>query len=410
MDPVPEPVTEEQPEPVANAQEEGGVDGATSEAPTVVAEEGVGEPVIELPDEPVTLEMVPQAPVEVAPGIPFGVLAGGAVLMLLLVVAIVVSRPRGLPALEDSEGPPVEAPSGLVDRLRARLGRTRDALQGRFDTIFGRGKVDEKALEELEEALLVADVGVNTASGIVERLRRRLRSGETEPAALREELRASMREILGGSSSALVPAPTRPWVILVVGVNGSGKTTTIGKLATRFHREGKKVLLAAADTYRAAATEQLQRWAERAEVDIVAHGEGADPGAVAYEAIETAMSRGHDIVIVDTAGRLQTQRPLMEQLGKVRRVIGRKLEGAPHETLIVIDGTMGQNALSQARSFHEATPVTGVVVTKLDGTAKGGMVLTIAAEMGLPIKLIGIGEGMDDLRPFEAEAFVEAIA
>jgi fused signal recognition particle receptor len=195
----------------------------------------------------------------------------------------------------------------------------------------------------------------------------------------------------------------------VVGVNGSGKTTTIGKLAARLVRDGRKVLLAAGDTYRAAAAEQLEVWAERAGADIVRHKDGSDPGAVVYDALEAAKARGHDVVIIDTAGRLQTRKPLMDQLAKVRRVISKKIGDAPHETLLVVDGTMGQNAMSQARQFNEATPLTGVVVTKLDGTAKGGMILGLASELGLPVKLIGIGEQVDDLRDFEPDAFVEAL-
>ena len=197
---------------------------------------------------------------------------------------------------------------------------------------------------------------------------------------------------------------------MVVGVNGSGKTTTIGKLAARYHREGKKVLLAAADTYRAAAADQLAVWAERAEVDLSRMDEGADPGAVVYQTMERALAQGYDVVIIDTAGRLQTRKPLMDELSKLRRVVTKHVEDGPHETLLVLDGTMGQNGLSQAALFNEAAPLTGVVVTKLDGTAKGGMVLTIAAEMSLPVKLIGMGEGMDDLRDFDPAAFVDVLA
>lgn len=220
-----------------------------------------------------------------------------------------------------------------------------------------------------------------------------------------------MTAILDGVAGPVASVPEEgPLVILVVGVNGSGKTTTIGKLAHRYQQAGKRVLLAAGDTYRAAAAEQLTVWAERTGADIVSHQAGADPGAVVYDALSAAKARGHDVVIVDTAGRLQTRKPLMDQLSKVRRVIQKIVPAGPHETLLVVDGTMGQNALSQARLFDEATPLTGVVVTKLDGTAKGGMVLTIAAELGLAVKLVGIGEQAADLRDFHAGVFVEALS
>ncbi len=310
------------------------------------------------------------------------------------------------PSVDEIEEPPPT--EGLSMRLSAVLGRSRAALQERFDTLFGREKVDDALFEELEEALITADVGLPTTERLLQPLRDR--AGE-EPAALREALREEIRSLLTGIAAPLGPPPADPpWVILVVGVNGSGKTTTIGKLAARFTAEGKEVLLAASDTYRAAATEQLSVWAERAGADIVAHGEGADPGAVAYDALQAAKARGADVVIVDTAGRLQTRKPLMQQLAKIRRVLDKVVPGAPHETLLVVDGTMGQNALSQTRLFDEATPLTGVVVAKLDGTAKGGMILTIAAEVGLPVKLIGIGERVEDLREFEVDAFVDVLA
>jgi len=253
-------------------------------------------------------------------------------------------------------------------------------------------------------------VGVETATRIIDRVRQAAAVGEATPEGLRSAMKAEMRAILSGVDSSWSQPAEGPWVILVVGVNGSGKTTTIGKLAARFKRSGKSVLLAAADTYRAAAAEQLTVWAERAGVDIVALAEGSDPGAVVYDAMSVATQREIDVVIVDTAGRLQTQKPLMEQLSKIRRVIQKRVEAGPHETILVLDGTIGQNGLSQARKFNEATPLTGVAVTKLDGTAKGGMVLTVAAELGLPVKLVGIGEQLDDLKDFDAEAFVDALA
>jgi len=301
---------------------------------------------------------------------------------------------------------PKPEPSGLVARLRSALQRSREALQGRFDSIFGK-PIDEGALEELEEALVLADVGIQTATDLVEELRT-MAAADADPAALRQHLQGRMREVLEGVHQPLSPREGL-WVVLVVGVNGSGKTTTIGKLATRLRREGRKVLLAAADTYRAAAADQLEEWAGRAEVELVRKEEGSDPGAVVYEAMERAVAQDYDVVLIDTAGRLQTRKPLMAELEKLRRVIGKHADDAPHETLLVLDGTMGQNGLSQARLFHESTPLTGVAVTKLDGTAKGGMVLTIATELQVPVKLIGIGEGIDDLRDFDPQAFVEAL-
>ncbi len=312
-------------------------------------------------------------------------------------------------ALEPPVEPPVVEPVGILDRFREALGKTRHALQGQLDTIFGRA-VDESLFEDLEEALLGADVGVVTAGRIIDKVREVAKAGDAEPQALRSAMKREMRAILDGVDSSWKMPADGPWVILVVGVNGSGKTTTIGKLAARLKRSGKTVVLAAADTYRAAAAEQLTIWAERADVEIVSLKEGADPGAVVYDAMSSAASKGTDVVIVDTAGRLQTQKPLMEQLSKIRRVIQKRVADGPHETLLVLDGTIGQNGLSQAVKFNEATPLTGVAITKLDGTAKGGMVLTVAAEMSLPVKLVGIGEQVDDLKDFDAAAFVDALA
>lgn len=303
--------------------------------------------------------------------------------------------------------PPVAPPAvGLFSLLRDALGRSRDVLRSGLDRIFGQ-PMDAASLEALEEALLRADVGVPTTERLLARVREAGRGG-AQGDDLRRVLVDEMRDVVGAVHAPFAPA-TGLWVVLVVGVNGSGKTTTIGKLAARLKAEGRKVLLAAGDTFRAAAEQQLGIWAERAGVDVVALDEGADPGAVAFTAVERARREGHDVVIVDTAGRLQTKKPLMEQLGKIRRVLDKAQPGAPHETLLVLDGTMGQNALSQARLFHEATPLTGAVVTKLDGTAKGGMILAIATELGLPVKLVGLGEKVGDLRDFDPRAFVDAL-
>jgi fused signal recognition particle receptor len=307
-------------------------------------------------------------------------------------------------------------PDARLSLFQQALGRSRDLLRGGIDRIFGR-PIDAAALDALEEVLIRADVGIPTTERLITRVREAAREGTKEPAAMRAVLKAEMRDILmkihrpftAGSPSPSISSGGTPWVVLVVGVNGSGKTTTIGKLAARLRSEGHRVLLAAGDTYRAAAEQQLNVWAERAGVDILTLDEGADPGAVAFKALERARSEGHDVVIVDTAGRLQTRKPLMEQLAKVRRVLAKAQDGAPHETLLVLDGTMGQNAMSQARLFHDATPLTGAVVTKLDGTAKGGMILAVAMELELPVKLVGLGEKVTDLRDFDPDVFVDAL-
>ena len=347
------------------------------------------------------------------------VLGSGVALLAALVVAGLVLKkalasgatPSVIPSTPVQEVPSeARKEPSLTSRLIDKLGKSRSALKGRFDELFGRSLVDESLMEELEEILLTSDVGMPTTERILGRLRDKIKEGVEDPSALQAELRAVILELLQGVEAPLGPPPKEGlWVILVVGVNGSGKTTTIGKLANRFQAEGKKVMLAAGDTYRAAAAEQLQVWAERSGAAIVRQDSGADPGAVIYAALESALSKKMDVVIIDTAGRLQTKKPLMEQLRKINRVIAKHVPDGPHETLLVLDGTMGQNGLSQAKLFHEATPLTGAAVTKLDGTAKGGMVLTLSSELTLPVKLIGIGEQMEDLRDFEAKAFVDAL-
>jgi fused signal recognition particle receptor len=291
--------------------------------------------------------------------------------------------------------------SGFLSRLRDSLGKSRRALTEEIAAAaFDPG--DDEAWERLEEALIAADVGVPTTAELVQRLEAREVAGELG-AALSDEA----AELLGGPPRLELSA--EPTVILVVGVNGTGKTTTIGKLAQKLREHDHSVLLAAADTFRAAAEEQLEIWAGRAGADFVGSERGGDPAAVAYDAIEAATARGRDVVIVDTAGRLHTQTNLMEELAKVRRVIERRLPGAPHETLLVVDATTGQNGLQQARLFREAVDVTGVALTKLDGSAKGGVALAIAHELGLPVKLVGVGEGLDDLRPFDARDYANAL-
>jgi len=294
-----------------------------------------------------------------------------------------------------------EESSGLFSRLRDSLGKSRRALTEQIAVAaFDPG--DSASWERLEEALIAADVGVPATAELVLRLEAR-GDGADLGTALQEEI----AELLG--EPARLDVGARPSVILVVGVNGTGKTTTIGKLAAKLHEHGRSVLVAAADTFRAAAEEQLEIWAKRANADFVGSERGGDPAAVAFDAIAAAESRGRDVVVVDTAGRLHTQANLMEELAKVRRVIGQRLEGAPHETMLVVDATTGQNGLQQARLFSQAVDVTGIALTKLDGSAKGGIAIAIAHELGLPVKLIGIGESLDDLRPFDASDFARAL-
>ena len=311
--------------------------------------------------------------------------------------------------------PPEPAPdeaqrAGVFRRLRENLARSREALTAEVSSSFF-DRLDAEAFERLEEALILADVGAPVTAQVVGQLEAQVASGEVaqgEPA--RTRLVELLAEIAAPSGPARIDLSAKPAVLMVVGVNGTGKTTTIGKLAQLLGPTlGRQTIVAAADTYRAAAIEQLETWAQRAGVEIVRGQPGGDPGAVVFDSIAAAEARDADVVIVDTAGRLHTHGNLMEELAKVRGVAAKRLEGAPHETLIVIDATTGQNGLRQARAFADAAGVTGVVLTKLDGTAKGGIALAIASELGIPVKLIGVGEGLEDLRPFDAREFCEAL-
>ncbi|NJC89130.1 MAG: signal recognition particle-docking protein FtsY [Desulfuromonas sp.] len=299
---------------------------------------------------------------------------------------------------------------GLFGRLREGLAKTRETLFGKVEALFqGHPKIDEDFLEALEEILLGADFGMPVTQDLIAALRRRLKS-ERDPDPRR--LREIMAEEIGArlqSAQPWQPPAQRPCVIMLVGVNGVGKTTTIGKLAAQFVGEGKRVVIGAGDTFRAAAGEQLQVWGERAGAEVIRHAEGADPGAVAFDAARAAVARGADILLLDTAGRLHTKVNLMEELKKVRRVLAREIPGAPHETWLVLDATTGQNALAKARTFRAAVEATGLVLTKLDGTAKGGIVVAIGAELGIGVRFVGIGEGVADLRPFNAAEFVAAL-
>jgi fused signal recognition particle receptor len=317
--------------------------------------------------------------------------------------------PDGATPSGEAEAEQPEQSRGFFRRLRENLSRSREALAGELRATYG-ATLDDETWEHLEEALIYADVGAGTTAKVVERLEREAEEGSiADGHALALRLQEALAEI-ARTGEDRIDVSHGPSVILVVGVNGTGKTTTIGKIAWHLQKEiGLSVVMAAGDTYRAAAQEQLSLWAERAGCDIVTSQPGSDPGAVVFDAIEAARARGLDVVIADTAGRLHTQVPLMEELSKVRRVIAKQLPGAPHETLLTVDATTGQNGLRQAKLFQEAVEVTGIVLTKLDGTAKGGIALAIAEELGLPVKLIGIGEQLGDLRPFDAEEFARAL-
>ncbi len=299
---------------------------------------------------------------------------------------------------------------GFLSRLKSRLSKTRSSFKSGMDRLLhGKKEIDDELLEELEELLITSDLGVKTTMELIQSIEKKVGRKElVDPSALR----SFMQEEIGGLVDIESPPMNlshKPSVIMVVGVNGTGKTTTIGKLAHKFRSQGKSVILAAGDTFRAAAIEQLEVWAQRGNCTLIKHQSGSDPSAVAYDAVEAATARQSDIVIVDTAGRLHTQKNLMEQLKKMKRVIENRLEGAPHEVWLVLDATTGQNALVQARLFHEALGITGFILTKLDGTAKGGIAVAILREMQIPIRYIGIGEAIEDLRPFDSLQFVEAI-
>ena len=298
---------------------------------------------------------------------------------------------------------------GFFDKIKQGFKKTSDAVSHSLDSVFAAFvKIDEDLLEELEEALILSDVGASTSAKIVAEVEKRAKLRKTTTAS---ELRDLLREVLTDNMLDNQPLDVsgKPAVILVIGVNGVGKTTSIGKLAARYVSEGKKVMLSAADTFRAAAADQLEIWAKRAGADIVRHGEGAGPAAVVFDSISAAKARGSDIIIVDTAGRLHNKANLMNELAKIDRVISRELPDASRETLLVLDATTGQNAVHQAEEFNKAAELTGIILTKLDGTAKGGIVIAISAGLGVPVKLVGVGEGIDDLIDFDRAAFLEAI-
>jgi fused signal recognition particle receptor len=298
----------------------------------------------------------------------------------------------------------------FFQRLKQSLTKTRGNLVDKIEGLLtGRKSIDERLYEELEEILIQADVGVDTSVRLIAELRTQVKECRVkEPAQLKTILQEIVQAALGEEQNPLNKGGP-PIVILVVGVNGTGKTTTVGKLAYRFRQNGQRVILAAADTFRAAAIDQLEVWADRADVEVIKHQEGSDSAAVVYDAVQAARARQAEVLIVDTAGRQHTKSNLMEELRKINRVLGRELPGAPHETLLILDATTGQNALVQAKVFKEATNVTGIVLTKLDGTAKGGIIIGIKDTLGIPVKFIGIGEGMEDLQSFNAREFIRAL-
>jgi len=334
------------------------------------------------------------------------------------------AKPEPTPPPDQGDAPQAPADReppekrGLLWRMAASLGKvkeglakTRSTLAAGFRSVFSiRGKISQEKLDTLEEVMITADMGVETVASLLDQVRDAWKSREIEDTdQLQAFLKARLKELLRQDEVAIGHAEQPPTVILVAGVNGSGKTTSIAKLGYHFKSQGGKVLLAASDTFRAAAVEQLSVWSERIGVDIVRHQRGADPGAVAYDACEAAVARGVDVLIVDTAGRLHTQQNLMRELEKIRRVLAKKVPGAPHEVLLVLDATTGQNAIAQAQQFRDAIDVTGIFLAKLDGTAKGGIVVAVKDKLGIPVKFVGIGEKPTDIQPFDPATFVEAL-
>jgi fused signal recognition particle receptor len=297
----------------------------------------------------------------------------------------------------------------FIEKLKNGLKKTREGFIGKIETILASGGLNESSVEELEEILITSDVGVHATKTIIDSLREKIKKGEIKNTeSVKDLLKKEMASILG-PSTFVTPSNEKPFIILTVGVNGVGKTTTIGKLAARFKSQGNTVMLAASDTFRAAAIEQLELWAEKTGSLIVKHQSGSDPAAVAYDAIQSAIHKNIDIVIIDTAGRLHTKSPLMYELKKIKRVIEKAKPGAPHEALLVIDAATGQNALRQAELFNKEIGLTGIALAKLDGTAKGGIIFAIKKDLNIPVKLIGIGEAVDDLRDFDSEEFIDAL-
>ena len=315
------------------------------------------------------------------------------------------------PSAENGVEPASETTAGIFTYMRSRLQKTRQTLTGQIDRlVFGKKEIDQDVLEELEEVLITSDLGVTTTQKLIASMEEKLHRRElTDADRLRIHLKDEIRRFLKVEAAVLDVTAHKPFVIMAVGVNGVGKTTTLAKLAFHYKQAGLRVMLVAADTFRAAATEQLSNWAERVEVELIKQSSGADPAAVVYDAMAAAQARGVDVVLIDTAGRLHTKVNLMEELKKIKRVISRQMNTAPHEILLILDATTGQNAISQTHLFHQELTVTGLVLTKLDGTAKGGIVVGASQEFQIPIRFIGLGEGLDDLQEFDPEQFVAAL-
>lgn len=344
------------------------------------------------PEEPVTAPEEPEEPLQAAEAEP----------------EPDESEPEETPELpEESEDKPKKV--GFFEKLKNGLKKTKDGFMSKLELLMNSfTKIDEDFFEELEETLILSDIGAETSMEICDKLRQAVRrTGATDPADVKQLLRGIIAEMLTGGNE--LRTDTKPSVIMVIGVNGAGKTTTIGKLAANLKSQGKKVIVAAADTFRAAAIDQLNVWTDRAGVDIVKHSEGSDPAAVVFDALSAAKARGADVVLCDTAGRLHNKKNLMEELKKIARVIDREVPDACVETLLVLDATTGQNAVNQAKLFSESAEITGIVLTKLDGTAKGGIIIPIKNELGIPVKLVGVGEKIDDLQPFIPEDYVQAL-
>lgn len=344
------------------------------------------------PEEPVTAPEEPEEPLQAAEAEP----------------EPDESEPEETPELpEESEEKPKKV--GFFEKLKNGLKKTKDGFMSKLELLMNSfTKIDEDFFEELEETLILSDIGAETSMEICDKLRQAVkRTGATDPADVKQLLRGIIAEMLTGGNE--LRTDTKPSVIMVIGVNGAGKTTTIGKLAANLKSQGKKVIVAAADTFRAAAIDQLNVWTDRAGVDIVKHSEGSDPAAVVFDALSAAKARGADVVLCDTAGRLHNKKNLMEELKKIARVIDREVPDACVETLLVLDATTGQNAVNQAKLFSESAEITGIVLTKLDGTAKGGIIIPIKNELGIPVKLVGVGEKIDDLQPFIPEDYVQAL-
>lgn len=415
---VEEPPASVEPEVVAGEAKPGADKEPAPVTPEPVAEAVIEESAAVVPEEPA--DIAEESPVESPES---GIAAPEESVIEETVTEVPLSEE---PAAEESEEDSVlpaaplaeqnqEKPSSpsLFKRLRDRLGKTRDAFIYRLDRVFlGKKEIDQDLFEQLEEVLITADLGVNTTLELLDRARKRVKRGQlSDPLALKALIR---EEILGyiqasDQPAELVMPEEGPFVIMVVGVNGVGKTTTIGKIAAKFVRAGRSVLLVAGDTFRAAAINQLRIWGERVGTEVIAQQPGADPSSVVYDGLEYGIAHHYDVILIDTAGRLHTSVNLMEELKKIKRVIGKKLPGAPHELMLVLDATTGQNGIAQAKMFHEAVGVTGLAMTKLDGTAKGGIVANVCRELGIPVRFIGIGEQIDDLRDFDAREFVDAL-